>query len=63
MVEAHELSPAEGEDPQTLATEVTQLVSSKQWQICNNGKGLERDFRFKAFNATWVSSSFARSSA
>ena len=60
MVEVKDLSPSSGEDPENLAKETTELVDHGHWQLCNNGKGLERVFKFKTFKATWVSGADAR---
>lgn len=30
------------------------LVESRRWKICADNKGLERQFKFKTFRATWV---------
>jgi 4a-hydroxytetrahydrobiopterin dehydratase len=54
MVLASEISPSPGSDLQTLVTQTTALVDSGRWTLTNNGKALERQFRFKTFKATWV---------
>ncbi|KAK3703148.1 hypothetical protein LTR37_014625 [Vermiconidia calcicola] len=53
MVETKDIRPSEGEDPATLAQETIELVDNGRWQLCNSGKGLERQFKFKTFKATW----------
>ena len=55
MVKTEDLSISAGEDPSTITAQATELVDEGKWQLCNNGKGLERGFKFKTFNATWVS--------
>ena len=54
MVDAKSIKPSGSEEAQTLATEATQLVDNGRWQLWNEGRGLERQFRFKTFKATWV---------
>lgn len=54
MVEVRDISPSQGEDADSLVQDVTKLVDNGRWKICNEGKGLERQFRFKTFKATWV---------
>ena len=54
MVNANDISSSEGEDSNGLANEATALIDGGRWQLCNNGKGLERQFKFKTFKATWV---------
>ncbi|KAF2209518.1 hypothetical protein CERZMDRAFT_91340 [Cercospora zeae-maydis SCOH1-5] len=53
MVRTQDLSPSAGEDPEALAAKVTELVDRGRWQLCNEGKGLERGFKFKTFKSTW----------
>lgn len=55
MVQASEISPSQGESIDTLVSQTTALVDSGRWKLCNNGKGLERQFKFRTFKATWVS--------
>ena len=54
MVEAKDVSASEGEDAVNLAKEAANLVDKGRWRLCNDGKGLERQFKFKTFKATWV---------
>lgn len=54
MVEAKDISPSKDEDSDSLARDVTKLVDNGRWTVCNEGKGLERQFKFKTFKATWV---------
>ena len=55
MVKTNDISASKDEDAAALAQEATALVDDGRWQLCNNGKGLERQFKFKTFKATWVS--------
>jgi hypothetical protein len=54
MVSASDISPSRGENTEELTKETTALVDSGRWKLWDNGKGLERQFRFKTFKATWV---------
>lgn len=54
MVEAKEISPSQGESTEALVSQTTALVDSGRWKLCNDGKGLERQFKFRTFKATWV---------
>ena len=54
MVQASEISPSQGESIDTLVSQTTALVDSGRWKLCNDGKGLERQFKFRTFKATWV---------
>lgn len=54
MVSANSLSPSPREDAEDLATQTIALVDHGRWNLCNDGKGLERVFKFKTFRATWV---------
>jgi 4a-hydroxytetrahydrobiopterin dehydratase len=54
MVEVKDISPSAGEDPEVLARQTTELIDHGRWRLCNDGKGLERLFKFKTFKATWV---------
>lgn len=58
MVRTQDLSPSAGEDPGALVAKATELVDQGKWQLCNDGKGLERGFKFKTFKSTWVSTVF-----
>ena len=59
MVEVKDLSPSEGEDGNDLAQQATALIDNGRWRLCNGGKGLERQFKFKTFKATWVRIAYA----
>ena len=54
MVESKDITPSKGEDNDELVKQVTTLVDGGRWTLCNEGKGLERQFKFKTFKATWV---------
>jgi hypothetical protein len=54
MVSASDISPSRGENTEELTKQTTALVDSGRWKLWDNGKGLERQFRFKTFKATWV---------
>lgn len=54
MLTLEDIYPSTGEDPQDVLRRATELVVAGKWQLCNGGKGLERPFKFKTFNATWV---------
>lgn len=56
MVDIKDISPSPGENAEELATQTTNLVDNGLWQLWNGGKGLERQFKFKTFKATWVRS-------
>lgn len=55
MVSSQDIIPSGSEDASALAHDATQLVDNGRWQLCDHGRGLERQFRFKTFKATWVS--------
>lgn len=54
MVQASEISPSQGESIDTLVSQTTALVDSGRWKLCNDGKAVERQFKFRTFKATWV---------
>lgn len=54
MVAASDISPSKGENVDSLVSQTTALVDSGRWNLCDNGKGLERKFKFRTFKATWV---------
>lgn len=56
MVDAKDISPSQGESADDLAAQTTTLVDQGRWKLWNDGKGLERQFKFKTFKATWVRS-------
>lgn len=48
-----------GEDEEKLTRNATQLVNpAGRWNLIENGKGLEREFKFKSFKVTWVRIAF-----
>jgi len=53
MVKPAQLSISAGEDNGAVLDQTTKLVDSGKWTLCNDGKGLERPFKFKTFKATW----------
>ncbi|KAI5360805.1 Putative pterin 4 alpha carbinolamine dehydratase [Septoria linicola] len=53
MIKAEEISVSAGDDPQSITEQATELVTQGKWQLCNEGKGIERGFKFKTFKATW----------
>jgi hypothetical protein len=55
MVEASEISASQGETIEALVSQTTSLVDSGRWKLSNDGKALERQFKFRTFKATWVS--------
>ena len=54
MVTTSAIKPSTGSDSATLTQQTTDLVDHGRWRICNDGKGLEREFKFKTFKAAWV---------
>lgn len=54
MLNASELSISEGHDAQAVTQGASQLIDNGKWRLCNEGRGLEREFKFKTFRATWV---------
>jgi hypothetical protein len=56
MPVATDIRVSDGEpDSSTIIEQATTLVEKRGWTLCADGKGLERDFRFKTFGKTWVS--------
>ncbi|KAF2724879.1 transcriptional coactivator/pterin dehydratase [Polychaeton citri CBS 116435] len=53
MIEVKDLNISQGHDPEAVSQAVAKLVGDGHWQLCNNKKGLERQFKFKTFKATW----------
>ena len=53
-LEANDLSLSQSEDNDAVTRQATALVDGGRWRLCNDGKGLEREFKFKTFKATWV---------
>ena len=41
-------------DEDKVIAQARTLIDTHKWTLCNDGKGLERAFKFKTFNATWV---------
>jgi hypothetical protein len=54
MIEASEISASQGESIEALVSQTTSLVDSGRWKLSNDGKALERQFKFRTFKATWV---------
>jgi hypothetical protein len=48
---------SEGEDIEHISKELARLIhrTERNWALSENGKGLERSFKFKSFKTTWVS--------
>lgn len=48
--------PAQGEDQVNLARKLDMLLEERRgrWRLTEDGKGIERCFRFKTFDSTWV---------
>ena len=57
MIDRNDLSISAGHDTETVTKDAIALVDHGQWVLCNSGKGLERQFKFKTFKATWVRAS------
>lgn len=61
MLSSSQLQVSAGDDPAVMLEQATALLEQLQddgkgkWQLCNAGKGLERQFRFRTFGHTWVS--------
>ncbi|KXT08219.1 hypothetical protein AC579_8679 [Pseudocercospora musae] len=53
MVDASAVSISQGEDQATVLAQASELVDHGKWQICDDGKGLERGFKFKTFKTAW----------
>ncbi|WPH02004.1 putative pterin 4 alpha carbinolamine dehydratase [Acrodontium crateriforme] len=53
MSSLKDLKISQGHDGQAVTEAATALVESGKWQVCKQGKGLERTFKFKTFKATW----------
>lgn len=53
-VDVDSIKVSAGGDVESVFGATKTLVETKQWQLCAGGKGLERQFRFKSFRATWV---------
>lgn len=56
MLRKDDLTIADGEEGNGVVEEATALIDNGRWSLCNDGKGLERSFKFKTFKTTWVSS-------
>jgi len=55
MVGRLDLSISAHQNEQQVVDEVTQLVDNGRWHLCvGGGAGLERQFKFRTFKATWV---------
>ncbi|MCJ1427457.1 hypothetical protein MMC29_005360 [Sticta canariensis] len=48
--------PAQGEDEARLARKLNVLLEERggRWRLAEDGKGIERCFRFKTFDSAWV---------
>ncbi|EME41260.1 hypothetical protein DOTSEDRAFT_73618 [Dothistroma septosporum NZE10] len=53
MVRAGVFGISQGETTADVIRDATALIDHGRWELCNNGKGLERGFKFKTFKATW----------
>ncbi|KAK3656825.1 hypothetical protein LTR56_002806 [Elasticomyces elasticus] len=40
-------------DAEEVSRKATDLVDAGRWRLCNNDRGIERDFKFTSFKATW----------
>ncbi|KAK5677243.1 hypothetical protein LTS10_010432 [Elasticomyces elasticus] len=40
-------------DKDEVSREAIDLVDVGRWHLCDNHRGIERDFKFKSFKATW----------
>lgn len=49
---------SEGEEPKEMADRLGKLLVANggRWNLCEDGKGVERSFQFQTFKITWVSS-------
>lgn len=54
MVQRDDLQVSSDSSPESITIEATTLVDDGAWTLCLDGKGLERNFKFKGFKATWV---------
>nr|POF04143.1 hypothetical protein CFP56_21898 [Quercus suber] len=48
------LQISQGEDAEAVREQAAALVQGGRWRVCNEGRGVEREFRFKGFKVTWV---------
>jgi len=53
----NQFSISANSDEGKVIAQAQSLIDSHKWTLCNDGKGLERAFKFKTFNATWVCTS------
>nr|POF13078.1 hypothetical protein CFP56_10226 [Quercus suber] len=58
------LQISSGENAEDVRAQATALIQSGRWQLCDEGRGMERTFKFKGFKSTWVglSASFSNRS-
>ena len=51
-----QLAVSLGQDEDEIVSRLDSLLNdvNGRWSLTNDGKGLERTFRFKTFNSTWV---------
>ncbi|KAK1818195.1 hypothetical protein LTR12_007347 [Friedmanniomyces endolithicus] len=52
-LKSSELKVSSDSDTSRILTEATQLVDNGHWRLCDQGEGLERNFKFKTFAAAW----------
>ncbi|KAK0251329.1 hypothetical protein LTR29_017471 [Friedmanniomyces endolithicus] len=52
-LKSSELKVSSNSDASRVLAEATQLLDDGHWRLCDQGEGLEREFRFKTFKATW----------
>ena len=53
---AHDIAFSANADHEQLSKAIQRLVlPNGKWILCNDGRGVERSFRFKTFKAAWVS--------
>lgn len=54
MLRKEQLVISSDSDAATVLTDASTLVDDGRWTLCNEGKGVERSFKFKGFKAAWV---------
>ena len=47
-------SISKGEDTEKVTADANDLVGNGRWTVTDEGRGIERVFKFKTFKATWV---------
>jgi hypothetical protein len=56
MPAATDIRVSDGEpDASAIIEQATALIEKRGWILCADGRGLEREIRFKTFGKTWVS--------